>query len=341
MSPWLRKSLGLWFGGTLIIAGLGGGAEKWLLPQAQAQSPATAPGQPDMTPEDLARKLSDYVYKNIHESGDLEFHLNSKDEVPYYLFSKQDRQLIGESGIRDLLNAIGKYWLEPQFRVRRPDGGEQEDHITVEINPVPQWKPRPVLCVRDTDGWKIDLMATYVRWANIPESQKALKIGEITGVFLPAENTPDYQNAICQSRIKQICLAIKQYTQDYDQRLPRAQNWQDAVRPYLRGDELFHCPEVKQDDNVGYAFNSKGSGKLESVFKDESVTVAVYETSDLRRNAFGMGERTAYRHTLEGKLGANYAFQDGHVKWLPQSAKPSFRLQPTVHELIEDMFPEP
>jgi prepilin-type N-terminal cleavage/methylation domain-containing protein/prepilin-type processing-associated H-X9-DG protein len=56
----------------------------------------------------------------------------------------------------------------------------------------------------------------------------------------------------CQSNLKQIGLAISQYTQDYDEKMPvayweitpsgRQMAWKDAIQPYVKSIQLFACP---------------------------------------------------------------------------------------------------
>src|SRR4051812_40030492 len=52
----------------------------------------------------------------------------------------------------------------------------------------------------------------------------------------------------CQSNLKQIGLAIAQYTQDYDEKFPSAvQNnwyepWSVTVQPYAKSTQVFMCP---------------------------------------------------------------------------------------------------
>jgi len=58
----------------------------------------------------------------------------------------------------------------------------------------------------------------------------------------------------CMSNLKQIGLGILQYTQDYDEKMPRAWYidpfntsaywWQDATSPYLKSTQIFVCPSA-------------------------------------------------------------------------------------------------
>ena len=56
----------------------------------------------------------------------------------------------------------------------------------------------------------------------------------------------------CQSNLKQIGLGILQYSQDYDERYPRAwvdnvnnpeySRWMDVTQPYIKSTQIFICP---------------------------------------------------------------------------------------------------
>jgi prepilin-type N-terminal cleavage/methylation domain-containing protein/prepilin-type processing-associated H-X9-DG protein len=59
----------------------------------------------------------------------------------------------------------------------------------------------------------------------------------------------------CQSNMKQIGLGLLQYSQDYDERLPKTSfgidkdasgvgryKWMDAIYPYVKSEQIFNCP---------------------------------------------------------------------------------------------------
>lgn len=156
----------------------------------------------------------------------------------------------------------------------------------------------------------------------------------------------------CQSNLKQVMLAIKQYEQDYDDQLPLVNlggqcfGWGDAISIYLNSAETLQCPtefipsnnNPRQSEYTDYWFNSKLSGMNESAFNQTPLTITLgdgndgvnvndarYTKSTLPMTWINSSASPAYRHpTFRG--GANYAFLDGHVKWLLPKA---ISLQPS------------
>jgi prepilin-type processing-associated H-X9-DG protein len=115
------------------------------------------------------------------------------------------------------------------------------------------------------------------------------------------------------------------YQQDYDgETMPLTKSWIDNVTPYIDDENIFKCPSVTSKNGYGYAYNSNLSNQPASGSHEWDQNVFLYETSILKRNAYGTGENLAFRH----QNGANYVFADGHVKWFPKTQIPSFKLKP-------------
>src|SRR5688500_13688299 len=86
------------------------------------------------------------------------------------------------------------------------------------------------------------------------------------------------RRASCQSNLKQIGLGIMQYTQDFDEMMPRscfstASNqcsetsienvqwkWMDAIYPYVKSEQLFMCPSALRGSIHGFT-STKFSGR--------------------------------------------------------------------------------
>lgn len=148
----------------------------------------------------------------------------------------------------------------------------------------------------------------------------------------------------CANNVKHLGLAMKQYIQDFDDIFPpdgdavaskELTGWAYTIQPYLKSEQLLQCPSdsAKSPDaptiqerallpnftDYYYNFNL-GSGTLSDadvtrpanvVLHGDGVSGSLSSAADYFRDSVpsGMGAR---RH-LEG---ANYAFVDGHVKWL-------------------------
>jgi prepilin-type N-terminal cleavage/methylation domain-containing protein/prepilin-type processing-associated H-X9-DG protein len=150
------------------------------------------------------------------------------------------------------------------------------------------------------------------------------------------------RRASCQSNEKQIILGIKQYTQDYDDRYPNADDgtgltgnpgWAYALQPYLKSEQIFQCPSETSNVPTGatlelralsagfsdYYYNFNLGGQSEAILTYSANTVLNGEGTSTTAPKGGADYWTQSppgsgraRH-LEG---ANYAFADGHVKWL-------------------------
>jgi len=144
----------------------------------------------------------------------------------------------------------------------------------------------------------------------------------------------------CQSNLKQVALAVAQYTYDHDEKFPpvagdagTTYGWADAIYPYHKDMQRMQCPkelfdsshDPRQSDYTDYWFNSNLSSVPQAALESSSQTIlagdgndgvdlndARYSKSSLP--ALWLQDRTkpSYRH-LDG---ANYSFADGHAKWL-------------------------
>ena len=240
-------------------------------------------------------------------------------------FSRKSEREIDASLARFLVK-MAIQWKQPQSNVKvQRDTGKT---ATVTVEAAPKSQPRPLILIQEGNSWGVDVVETYAKWNgfdDLESSAKAKVIYKLTGVILDAlPRTEEINRTGCRSNLRQLALGFMQYKQDYDEKFPIAKSWGDALSLYAAGDALFNCPSLPKDHKFGYAFNSKLSSKVETSVGDISKIVAVYETSILKRNAFGMGENPAFRHAG----GANYLFADGRVKWFPKTHAPNFNLQP-------------
>lgn len=87
------------------------------------------------------------------------------------------------------------------------------------------------------------------------------------------------------SNLKVISTSIMVYITDYDDRLPRADDWQTNLEPYHKNPDLFVPPYAK--DPGGYAFNSSLSEVFAYYIPEPSRTPMVFETSESGQNLSG------------------------------------------------------
>ena len=132
----------------------------------------------------------------------------------------------------------------------------------------------------------------------------------------------------CQSNLKQLGLALMQYVQDYDQKMPDCDEWQKAILPYVRNPSLFRCPGAP-DLEFGYAMNSALNGAFLTLMQDPSRIPVFFDSPLNRANAAGGLEDICDPPRHLGRN--NIVFADGHVTavkpedvasliWIPERA---------------------
>ena len=149
----------------------------------------------------------------------------------------------------------------------------------------------------------------------------------------------------CQSNLKQLGLAMLQYTQDYDERMTpvalnavassltpyaRPYGWADALLPYCKSTQIFQCPSEKsassedatQPGFTDYWFNTNLNARPQKEISPVNtfllgegnaageITDARYARRALPRAWLDNPESPAQRHDKA----ANYLFLDGHAK---------------------------
>lgn len=243
------------------------------------------------------------------------------------LVAQKNLKLLGEDGVSKLFGELYRESIVSRWKAESTVD-DQGDTAVVEFTP--SQTPHPVICARENGRWRVDLIATYARWNDLDEKESLARVSEITGAIIPG--VPINQsaaNSLCEGNLKQIALGIAQYTQDYDEMYPPANKWCDVIQPYVKAEKLYTCPLVAQS-KYGYAMNWKFSRQSLADVQAPAQTVNMYESNVLRRNANGDGKDLTFRHELDAGLGANYAYADGHVKWVQQGTPQEFRLAPAA-----------
>ena len=116
----------------------------------------------------------------------------------------------------------------------------------------------------------------------------------------------------CQSNEKQVALGFKQYIQDNNERYPAANGWQTAILDYTKSAAILKCPSAAGAGAYDYSYNSLMGSKNENKVDNTAATVLVAEAS---RNANPQATSSASAGSRHFD-GSNYAFVDGHVKWI-------------------------
>ncbi len=150
----------------------------------------------------------------------------------------------------------------------------------------------------------------------------------------------------CSSNVKQICLAVHMYVQDYDERMPMAVagvppaiwTFEELLNPYIKNEQLWDCPSkprsvdlsqlgkpnVSYMVDVGTPFPSGSStGRLfgAPAAGTSSCSLAQIEqpaTTPIMCDAEGSVDASFTIDISEAPRhndGCNYGFADGHVKW--------------------------
>jgi prepilin-type processing-associated H-X9-DG protein len=132
---------------------------------------------------------------------------------------------------------------------------------------------------------------------------------------------PKRHRVVCQQNLKQIGLAVLQYSRNYDEKLPMAANWSDALLPYIRpGGESgaasyvaqFSCPQ-RADRLYGYSYHQRLERKSFAVFDKPERIVMFFDSDVGRRSAADNGQSLANPPRHPG-LTNIICYLDGHVK---------------------------
>jgi prepilin-type N-terminal cleavage/methylation domain-containing protein/prepilin-type processing-associated H-X9-DG protein len=141
----------------------------------------------------------------------------------------------------------------------------------------------------------------------------------------------------CLNNVKQLTLAILQYTQDYDEVLPLAgywplnptyhvaPYWDELLLPYIKNTQIYRCPSAAAGTR-NYRYNPPRGGargaapactKLGTIDAPASVVLL----TDIAQAGY-LNTTGSYDLMNDGYIvevhngGANLGFADGHAKWV-------------------------
>jgi prepilin-type processing-associated H-X9-DG protein len=119
------------------------------------------------------------------------------------------------------------------------------------------------------------------------------------GVFHIACAATKAKETKCLANLMQLGTATMMYVQDHNETLPPAENWEDALKPYLK--TSLRCPSVKL--GMSYAMNKALSKKKLEELERPADVVLFFESDN--------GTTVAQR-----RHGSNlgFTFADGHAK---------------------------
>lgn len=160
--------------------------------------------------------------------------------------------------------------------------------------------------------WSIDWQSGDVKIIT-PET-------DVRGDLIGVRSSNHAAMVSCQSNLKQVALAAMMYCQDYDERMPIADRWCGALMPYCRNEAIFTCPA--DDDKWSYAMNYKLSRQPLAVVVSPASTYMLFETEPSRKDAYDKDTYPGASLAAPPRHGEfnNFAFADGHVKAIAQSA---------------------
>ena len=125
------------------------------------------------------------------------------------------------------------------------------------------------------------------------------------------QETDMAMQASCASNLKHIALATSLYAEDYDGRLPQKTNWSDCMESRLKSTQILKCPADDGKSRCSYSINSQLNGESISSIKKPDTTL-LYFDSKRGWNSSSPISSAEPRHAG----GSNFAFVDGHVKWM-------------------------
>lgn len=162
----------------------------------------------------------------------------------------------------------------------------------------------------------------------------------------------------CINNMKHLALGLIMYSNDWDEMLPPADRWSEAISPYIKSTSLYVCPQAPQL-RCGYALNRVIAGKREDMTSGNPKAAPRPGLGDTLRGALGnetpskaavgavepaqvvmlfesdrgwngSGGPEALPKVPRHNGGDFYAFWDGHCKWVRRGHETTLEWSPKV-----------
>lgn len=177
---------------------------------------------------------------------------------------------------------------------------------------------------------------------------RGLDAQSLSMTFIPFRRTREKKRMRhCQSNLKQLGLGLSMYVQDYDGKLPcntsPSSNWAAGIWPYMMSGQIMRCPSDTFSAPLSHFapvpsywmnahLNDKTGDGLELTSATSPARTLLFGDwgDGQAKSPFVLDERTWDGETYYAKrhlFGANYAFVDGHVKWLSNESVKTARFK--------------
>ncbi len=121
----------------------------------------------------------------------------------------------------------------------------------------------------------------------------------------------------CLSNAKQLSMGLLMYAQDYDEKLPPMNQWNEGTYPYIKNAEVYRCPYESDRKVPSYALNRWLQNVVLSKVTPDVVLIFDSVPGANRSGSSGLFPNPS-RHQNTQTVG----FVDGHAKSITPSSAP-------------------
>lgn len=135
----------------------------------------------------------------------------------------------------------------------------------------------------------------------------------LMAIMMPALSSARHQarTAATMNNAKQLCLAMIMYSDEHDGRFPPADNWPDALAPYLGHDEKILRSLFDPKAGRAWAMNAYLRGRQQSDIEQPHRVVLIFEAE---YGSPPSGGQELLPEEPRGNRGYVIGFLDGHVE---------------------------